>query len=136
MPIGEFIPYYIKLQVPENSEENDEPFGESASEAESENVQTDTAAEKEAAYSFANDGLLNDHFKKHNSEFGYANTQEYVEGANRVINDENSLHKLEADDGDDIYYLESTNEFVVVSTYGYIRTYFKPSRGIDYYNDQ
>ena len=40
------------------------------------------------------------------------------------------------EDGDYIYYLESTNEFVVVSTDGYIRTYFKPTDGIDYFNRQ
>lgn len=87
-------------------------------------------------YTFRNDKLLNDHFEKHNEDFGYATVEEYVEGANRVINDENSLHKLEAEDGDDVYYLEETNEFVIVSTDGYIRTYFKPSKGIDYYNRQ
>ena len=47
-----------------------------------------------------------------------------------------ALHKLEAEDGDDVYYLENTNEFVIVSTDGYIRTYFKPSRGMEYYNKQ
>ena len=46
------------------------------------------------------------------------------------------LHKIEAEDGDDVYYLESTNEFVIVSTDGYIRTYFKPEDGIEYYNRQ
>ena len=37
---------------------------------------------------------------------------------------------------DNVYYLESTNEFVIVSTDGYIRTYFKPNDGIDYFNRQ
>lgn len=36
----------------------------------------------------------------------------------------------------DVYYVESTNEFVIVSTDGYIRTYFKPDAGISYYNRQ
>ena len=31
---------------------------------------------------------------------------------------------------------ESTNEFVIVSTDGYIRTYFKPSDGIEYFKRQ
>ena len=59
--------------------------------------------------------------------------EEYAEGANKVINNKNSLHKTEAEDGDDVYYLEETNEFVIVSTDGYIRTYFKPTQGIDYF---
>ena len=42
----------------------------------------------------------------------------------------------EKDDGDDIYYLERTNELVIVSTDGYIRTYFRPDSGIKYYNKQ
>ena len=32
--------------------------------------------------------------------------------------------------------LTATNEFVVVSTDGYIRTYFKPDSGLRYYNKQ
>ena len=42
----------------------------------------------------------------------------------------------EKEDGDDVYYIQDTNEFVVVSTDGYIRTYFNPDDGIDYYNRQ
>lgn len=87
-------------------------------------------------YAFRNNNLLNQHFEKHNGDFGYSTTEEYVKGANLVINNPNSLHKLEAEDGDDVYYLEETNEFVVVSTDGYIRTYFKPSSGISYFNRQ
>lgn len=37
---------------------------------------------------------------------------------------------------DDVYYLESTNEFVIVATDGYIRTYFKPDDGKAYYDRQ
>ena len=56
--------------------------------------------------------------------------------ASDVANKPDALHKIEAEDGDDVYYLESTNEFIIVSRDGYIRTYFKPSRGIDYFNRQ
>ena len=77
-----------------------------------------------------------DHFKKHGNEFGYKTEQQYLEGANRVINSSDSLHKKEKEDGDDVYYLKDSNEFVIVSTTGYIRTYFKPDDGIAYYNRQ
>ncbi|MBQ9936608.1 MAG: hypothetical protein IJO70_12235 [Lachnospiraceae bacterium] len=87
-------------------------------------------------YEFRKQQYLDEHFEKHGSEFDYENAQEYLAGANRVINDPNSLYKTEAEDGDHIYYLESTNEFVVLATDGYIRTYFKPSAGIDYFNRQ
>lgn len=87
-------------------------------------------------HQFRKDEYLEEHFEKHGSEFDYETAEEYLAGANRVLNTEGVLHKTEAEDGDDVYYLESTNELVVVSTDGYIRTYFKPSAGIDYFNRQ
>lgn len=85
---------------------------------------------------FRNEKLLEDHFVKHGNEFGYSSKEEYLAGANRVINSSSSLHKQEGEDGDDIYYDKNSNEIVFVSEDGYIRTYFKPSEGIDYYNRQ
>lgn len=92
--------------------------------------------EVEILYKFRKNSYLEQHFEKHGGEFDYATKEEYLAGANRVIQSPDALHKIEAEDGDDIYYLEETNEFVVVSTDGYIRTYFRPSAGIDYYNRQ
>ena len=91
-------------------------------------------------YHFRNKKLLNQHFQKHGGEFaydfGYQSAEEYEKGASDVINNPVSLYKTEAEDGDGIYYIESTNEFVVLSTDGYIRTYFRPDKGIDYFNRQ
>lgn len=67
---------------------------------------------------------------------GFASAAEYEAAAARVPYTPGVLHKIEAEDGDDVYYIESTNEFVVVSTDGYLRTYFNPDRGIDYFNRQ
>ena len=53
-----------------------------------------------------------------------------------IINSSSSKHKIEAEDGDDIYYDVNKNEIVFVSSDGYIRTYFKPSDGIEYFNRQ
>lgn len=94
----------------------------------SSNYSTETSTN----YAFSTDELLNSHFDKHYNEFEYSTKEEYVAGANKVILNPNSLHKVE-DDGDDIYYLEETNEFVIVSPDGYIRTYFKPTDGLDYF---
>ena len=85
---------------------------------------------------FRSKKLLNDHYKKHGEEMGFASAEEYVEAANRVISSPDALYKLEEEDNDHVYYLEETNEFVVVSQDGYIRTYFNPSAGIDYFNRQ
>ncbi len=85
---------------------------------------------------FRNKKLLNEHYQKHGIDMGFASAEEYEKAAARVPFDPNVLHKIEADDGDDVYYIESTNEFVVVSKDGYLRTYFNPDRGIDYFNRQ
>lgn len=87
-------------------------------------------------YYFRNAKLLEEHYQKHGIEMGFASAEEYQAAASAVVLNENSLHKLEAEDGDDVYYLEATNDFVIVSTDGYIRTYFRPDSGINYYNKQ
>lgn len=85
---------------------------------------------------FRSEALLSDHYEKHGMAMGFASAAEYEAAAAKVAENPDSLHKLEAEDGDDVYYLESTNEFVIVSTDGYIRTYFYPEDGIEYYNRQ
>ena len=91
-------------------------------------------------YHFRSQKLLNQHFEKHGAEFkddfGYKTAAEYEKGASDVINDPDALFKHEAEDGDEVYYLEDTNEFVILSTDGYIRTYFRPSGGKKYFDKQ
>lgn len=99
-------------------------------------VTPDAEEETAVSYEFRDERSLQEHYDKHGAEFGYNSPEEYLEGANNVICAEGVLHKLEAEDGDDVYYLERTNEFVIISTKGYIRTYFKPDDGINYYNRQ
>ena len=101
-----------------------------------EDTQTAKTAPSEYAYSFRKAEYLQEHFEKHGAEFGYASAEEYLAGANRVVASPDVLHKLEAEDGDDVYYLESSNEFVIVSTDGHIRTYFKPDDGKAYFDRQ
>ena len=91
---------------------------------------------EEVTYKFRSKKLLNEHYDKHGIEMGFESKDAYVEAANKVINNPDSLHKIEKEDGDDIYYLEETNEFVVVSTDGYIRTYFCPDSGKKYFDKQ
>lgn len=94
-----------------------------------------TAAD-DVDYEFRSEKLWLDHFEKHGEEMGFDTAEEYLDAANDVIDDPDVLHKTEKEDGDDIYYLEDSNEFVVVSTDGYLRTYFEPSAGMDYYERQ
>lgn len=76
------------------------------------------------------------HFEKHGIEMGFTSAKEYEKAAAAVVSDSRALHKLEKEDGDDVYYLKDTNEFVIVSTDGYIRTYFYPRDGIEYFERQ
>lgn len=101
-------------------------------------IPEETVGEEEAErqYTFRNSKLLNEHFEKHGKEMGFSSAEEYQAAASAVVNNANALHKTEKEDGDDVYYLEATNEFVIVSTDGFIRTYFLPNAGIDYYNRQ
>ncbi|MBR3759770.1 MAG: hypothetical protein IKK47_02075 [Ruminococcus sp.] len=91
-------------------------------------------------YYFRNERLLKDHFSKHGSEFegdfDYRTAEDYEKGASDVINNPDALYKLESEDKDHVYYLEETNEFVVLSQDGYIRTYFRPSAGKKYFDRQ
>lgn len=85
---------------------------------------------------FRKPAYLEEHYEKHGKEMGFTSKEEYLVAANVVINNPNALHKTEKEDGDDVYYLESTNEFVIVSTDGYLRTYFYPADGLAYFNRQ
>lgn len=85
---------------------------------------------------FRNTRLRQEHYEKHGIEMGFTSPEAYEQAAAAVVQNKDALHKLEEEDGDDIYYLESTNEFVIVSTDGYIRTYFYPSNGKDYFDRQ
>ncbi len=91
-------------------------------------------ANSAVAYTFANQNLLQEHFEKHGVAMGFESAEEYEKAASDVINNPASLHKTESEDGDDVYYLESSNELVIVSTRGYIRTYFLPDDGKAYFD--
>lgn len=118
----------IKTSVTEKAPPEEEETSFNYTEESSVNIDT--------VYVFRNKNLLDQHYKKHGVDMGFSSAEEYEKAAGEVVNNPNSLHKTEAEDGDDIYYLEETNEFVVVSTDGYIRTYFNPDKGIDYFNKQ
>lgn len=77
---------------------------------------------------------LMDHFAKHGDEVGCDSPEAYVAAANEVIHDPQVLHRIQKEDGDDAYFLPRTGEFVVVSSKGYLRTYFITDQ--DYFERQ
>ncbi|MCR4716366.1 MAG: hypothetical protein K5656_04215 [Lachnospiraceae bacterium] len=97
-----------------------------------------TTAETESILvkGFRNAELRHDHFLKHGRYMGFDNEEDYEKAALAVVSASDVLHKIEAEDGDDVYYLERSNEFVIVSTDGYLRTYFYPDDGKDYFDRQ
>lgn len=128
----------------ENPSDNLQGNTEIVSEEESEVEESEETVSEEpfveevtvAEVTFRSQKLLDQHYDKHGIEMGFASAEEYELAAYKVIIHPDTLHKIEAEDGDDVYYREETNEFVVVSQDGYIRTYFNPGAGIDYYNRQ
>ena len=111
-----------------------------SAESESSEIFNDYDDDIQIEYHFRTQKQLEQHFEKHGSEFeddfNYETPQDYEAGASDVINNPDALYKTEAEDGDGVYYIEDTNEFVILSTDGYIRTYFRPSAGINYFNRQ
>lgn len=102
--------------------------GFTPSESQGTSSRNTATAETTSHLTFRTDEKLQQHFEKHGWETGCATAEEYLAAANSVIANPASLHKLQAEDGDDLYFLESTGEFVVVSPAGYIRTYYLTDR--------
>lgn len=105
-------------------------------------VESEEPDEIEIQYYFRSQAQYEQHYEKHGHEFipifGEITMEEYLMYANALIQseDEEILTKTEKEDGDFMYFRPSTEEFLVLSTDGYIRTYFIPTAGIDYWNRQ
>ena len=99
-------------------------------------TQSSTSDVQKSELKFRSAKLLNQHYEKHGIDMGFSSAQEYEQAAAAVPYHPDVLHKTEKEDGDDVYYIEATNEFVVVSGDGYLRTYFLPSAGKSYYDRQ
>ena len=98
---------------------------------------TTTAAQTPRAdYQFRKYSMLESHYYKHGIDMGFDSPEEYLAAANAVIANPDALTKTEKEDGDTVFYVEATNEFVVLSTDGYIRTYFLPDGGKRYFDRQ
>lgn len=83
-----------------------------------------SAAVASSSYHFRNRTRLDEHYEKHGIEMGFSSAQEYEAAAAKVISDPGALTKYEAEDGDEVYFIESTGEIVFVAPGNIIRTYF------------
>ncbi|WP_242850149.1 hypothetical protein [Clostridium polynesiense] len=90
---------------------------------------------------FKSEDLLDSHYQKHvvdQGEFGNNTKDQYLKGAQDLVTSKpggDILTKTRTN-GDTIFYNKATNEFAVTDKSGSIKTYFKPTDGIDYYNGQ
>lgn len=78
------------------------------------------------------------HFKKHGAEFPeYANATQYARGARDFVTNPpaGTLSKVRAN-GDTLFYNPTTNTFAVQRGDGALRTMFRPTDGISYWNKQ
>ena len=103
-----------EIQYPAEAQNPDEGSGSDADEGS--NVSID--------HQFRNKDRLSEHFKKHGAEVNAASAEDYLTKANAVISNTSALTKYEKEDGDKIFFIESTGEIVFLSGDGYIRTYF------------
>lgn len=94
-------------------------------------------AKGEAEAKFKSKKLLDSHYDKHKGEFGNISKDEYLKKANDLINStgDDVLTKVRKN-GDTLYYNKATNEFAVKTKDGFLRTFFKPSDGFEYFNRQ
>lgn len=89
---------------------------------------------------FRTEQKLVEHFQKHvieQQEFGDISVEDYLYFAQElmtVVEGEDTLTK--EIDGETFYYDAETNEFGVLSSDGYIKTFFKPSDGQAYFDRQ
>ena len=56
-----------------------------------------------AQLEFRSEKLLNEHYEKHGIEMGFSSADEYEDAAEDVVENEDALHKIEAEDGIDYY---------------------------------
>jgi pyocin large subunit-like protein len=92
------------------------------------------AADHEAAPQFA-PGQLEQHFRKHGAEMGFATKEDYLRAAQALVRGGPGVETWRRR-GDTLFYKEQTNEFAVLSDRNVIRTYFRPDDGRRYWERQ
>ena len=134
-PVAQNIQTVTQINEKEEVEPQDEVVEAEVDQTTEESVQEELPV-IDHKYVFRNDKLLTEHFEKHGAEMGFSTKEEYEMIASTVIDHPDVLTKIEAEDGDMVYYLESENYCVVESPDGYIRTFFEPSDGKAYFDRQ
>ncbi|MGN1014278.1 MAG: minor capsid protein [Butyricicoccus sp.] len=87
---------------------------------------------------FSSEELRKKHYEKHQAEFEGLSEDGYIAQANKLANAplSDDVERLTRSDDSVSTYRFSTNEFLVITKEGCIRTYFKPSKGADYWREE
>lgn len=95
-------------------------------------------AKESRSRQFVSEQLFQKHYNKHLPEFGEISKERYLEKANELADAPPSedVVQLVRSDGSISKYRYSTNEFVVVTADGDIRTYFKPETKGAYWDEE
>ena len=88
-----------------------------------------------ATYYYLTPELREDDYNKYGIDMGFTSAEEYELSASVVINNPDAISKMAKSGEGMIFYLESTNELVVVSEDGFIGDYFKPVDGKKYFDE-
>jgi RHS repeat-associated protein len=101
------------------------------------------ARASQSGLQFADRGKLDSHVADHLrefSEFGFKSAQDYVAGANKLIDaairGAKGVESFVRSNGDVLAYKISTNEFAVATKQGVLRTYFRPKEQYEYWLEQ
>ena len=129
-PLQDYFTAYNEEYVVQNPQEIRMPDTATDIEAAEESPEKQV----EIVYEFRKQSYLEQHYEKHGIEMGFTSAREYLEAANSMIVHPDVLTKKEKEDNDDVYFLEATGEFAVVSADGYLRTYYLADK--DYFERQ
>lgn len=78
------------------------------------------------------------HYDKHIDKYGNISISEYIALANELVNakDTDGIERIVRSDESTAIYRFSTNDFLVITKDGYIRTFFKPDDGEEYWREE
>lgn len=78
------------------------------------------------------------HYDKHIDKYGNISISEYIALANELVNakDTDDIERIIRSDESTAIYRFSTNDFLVITKDGYIRTFFKPDDGEAYWREE
>ena len=81
---------------------------------------------------------MHKHYDKHIDKYGNISISEYIALANELVNakDTDDIERIVRSDESTAIYRFSTNDFLVITKDGYIRTFFKPDDGEAYWREE